>query len=91
MKKGHLKIHERERKRKPSHPGRILKEFYMKPLKLTIKAIARRISVEEKEIREIVEEMMPVTPDVALRLAEEFDTTSEVWINLQKSHENFNP
>ena len=68
-----------ERTRKPSLPGEILREMYLEPLNLTITAFAERIGVSRKTVSAIV------TVDMALRLSRAFNTTPELWLNLQRS------
>ena len=74
-------------KRRPTHPGQILKHLYLEPLDLSITELARRLGVSRKAISAIVNERKSVTPDMALRLAQAFSTTPELWLNLQRNHD----
>ncbi|SLM31237.1 Transcriptional regulator, XRE family protein [Desulfamplus magnetovallimortis] len=74
-------------KRKPAHPGRILKNMYLEPLNLTITYVADMLGVSRKAISSIVNERKSVTPEMALRFSIAFDTTPELWMNLQKNHD----
>ncbi len=71
------------KKRKPTHPGAILKRNYIEPLSLSISEVALDLGVSRKAVSKIVNEKGRVTPDMALRLAKAFDTTPELWLNLQ--------
>ena len=73
--------------RKPTHPGVIIKEDYLKPLSLTITELAVTIGVSRKTLSKIINERGSVTPDMALRLSRAFDTTPIFWLNLQKNYE----
>ena len=75
------------RKRAPSHPGRIIQMDYLKPLKLTISEMAGIIGVSRKTASKIVNGHGSVTPDMALRLSRAFDTTPELWLNLQVTYD----
>jgi addiction module HigA family antidote len=75
------------RKREPSHPGALLREHYLVPLGLTVSKAAMRLGVSRKTISKLVNERGAVTPDMALRLARAFETTAELWLNLQQSHD----
>jgi len=77
----------RIRKRPPTHPGRILTEHYLEPLFLTITDLAKTLSVSRKTVSKIVNERGSVTSDMALRLSRAFDTTPELWLNLQRSYD----
>jgi len=74
-------------KRQPSHPGKIIKEDYLLPLSLTIKDMASRLGISRKTLSKIINERGTITPDMALRLSRAFDTTPDLWMNLQKNHD----
>lgn len=71
----------------PIHPGEILREEYLAPLGLTAGALAKALGVPRTRIERIVKEQMGISPDTALRLARYFDTTPNVWLNLQVSYD----
>ena len=71
----------------PPHPGEILKEDYLLPLRITQKDFAEHISVARKTISAIVNERSGISPDMAIRFAQAFDTTPEFWLNLQASYD----
>lgn len=71
-------------KRQPTHPGDILKEDYLKPLSITIQEMASALGVSRKTLSKIINARGAVTPDMALRLSRAFDTTPELWLNLQR-------
>lgn len=77
----------KRRERKPAHPGRILKKMYLKPLSLSITKLAEALKVSRKAISAIVNEHKSITPDMALRLSQAFDTTPDLWVNLQKNYD----
>ena len=71
----------------PPHPGEILNEDYLIPLRITQKGFADHIGVTRKTISGIVNERSGVSPDMAVRFAHAFDTTPEFWLNLQASYD----
>jgi len=73
--------------RKRTHPGELIREEYMKPLKLTVTSLAARLGVSRKTLSTIVNERAGVTPDMALRLSRAFSTTPELWLNMQQNHD----
>jgi addiction module HigA family antidote len=75
------------RKRPPTHPGRILTSHYLEPLFLTITELASILDVSRKTVSKIVNERGSVTSDMALRLSRAFDTTPELWLNLQRNYD----
>lgn len=75
------------KKIKPIHPGEILQEEFLKPLKLTEYRVAKDISVPPRRINEIVHGERAITADTALRLGRYFKMSPEFWINLQSRYE----
>ncbi len=70
---------------KPSHPGRILKAHYLDPLNLTITEAAKGLGITRPALSAIVNGRAGISVEMALRLAEAFNTTPELWINMQKN------
>lgn len=71
----------------PPHPGEILKELYLKPLRLTISEVAKGIGVTRKSLSEIINKKYGISPDMAIRLGKAFSTTPESWLNLQQQYD----
>lgn len=76
-----------ELRRKPTHPGEILKEEFLAPLGLTQSELAHRLGTTFRSVNEIINEKRGVTPDMALRLARFFETSEELWLNLQNQYD----
>ena len=77
----------RIRKRRPTHPGGILRRQYIEQLSLTISELADTLGVSRKTLSKIVNEHGAITPDMALRLSKAFKTTPELWLNLQQNYD----
>ncbi len=71
----------------PVHPGEVLLEDFMKPLKLSQYRLAKDISVPPLRISQIVRGQRAVTADTALRLARYFGTSANVWMRLQARYD----
>lgn len=76
--------------RRPTHPGNIIKEDYLLPLSISIKDMAETLGVSRKTLSKIINERGAITPDMALRLSRAFDTTPDLWLNLQKNYDLWN-
>lgn len=72
------------RKRRPTHPGEILREDVLPAAGLTQGELARVLGVSRRTVSEIVHERRPVTTDMAHRLARAFGTSPEMWLGLQQ-------
>ena len=71
----------------PVHPGEILREDFMTPLKLSVNKLALELHVPATRIGEIVHERRRITAETALRLGRYFKTSAEFWLNLQNFYD----
>jgi addiction module HigA family antidote len=71
----------------PAHPGDVLREDFLKPLKLSQYALAKALGVPQIRVSEIVNCRRAITPDSALRLARYFGTSAEFWIGMQATYD----
>lgn len=71
----------------PIHPGEVLREEFLVPMKLTPYALAKACSVPRTRIERLAREETPVTADTALRLARYFGTTAEFWMGMQAQYD----
>jgi addiction module HigA family antidote len=69
------------------HPGEILVEDFLKPMKLSQTALARAIGVAPRRINEIVLGKRSITADTDLRLARYFGISEGFFIGLQTDYE----
>ena len=67
----------------PIHPGEVLLEDFMKPLGLSQYRVAKDIGVPALRISQIVNGKRAITADTAMRLAQYFGTSPDVWLRLQ--------
>jgi len=77
----------KNKKMQPLHPGEILLEEFLKPMKLSQNRLALDIRVPPRRINEIVLGKRKVTADTALRLAKYFDMSPEFWLGLQMDYD----
>ncbi len=70
--------------RKPTHPGTVLLEDVMKPLRLTITDAAQMLGVSRKALSEFVNEKAMLSPEMAIRIAKATNTSVESWMNMQQ-------
>ena len=71
----------------PVPPGEILYEEFMKPMGVTINALAREIDVSRNRISDVVNGKRSITADTALRLAKYFGVLPEIWMGLQADYD----
>ena len=66
-----------------THPGEVLAEEFLKPLGLSVNALAMALRVPATRMGAVIKGERAVTADTALRLARFFGTSPEFWMNLQ--------
>jgi len=69
------------------HPGEVLREEFLAPMKLTSYAVAKAIGVPRTRIERLAREETQLTADTALRLSRYFGTTAAFWMGLQAQYD----
>lgn len=73
--------------RKPTHPGEILLEEFLKPKQMTQVQLAKSMNVPIQRINTLIAGKRGVTPETAILLSRVFDTTPTFWMNAQVLHD----
>ncbi|HJR81735.1 MAG TPA: HigA family addiction module antitoxin [Anaerolineales bacterium] len=71
----------------PIHPGEILFEEFLEPMRISQYRLAKDINVPPRRINEIVLGKRAITPDTALRLSLYFGLSERFWMNLQTRYD----
>ena len=71
----------------PIPPAEILMEEFMRPLGLSINALARALAVPANRVSGIINGKRAISADTALRLGKYFGTSPEIWLDLQSDYE----
>lgn len=72
---------------RPVHPGEILLEDYIKPMGVSVRAVAMALHVPYSRLSEIIKGERGVSADTALRLERYFGSEAKGWLNLQVAYE----
>ena len=75
----------RAKKRRPIHPGEVLREDVLPALGLTQLEFANRLGVSRRTVSELLHERRPVTPDMAIRLGKLLGNGPEIWLRMQQT------
>jgi addiction module HigA family antidote len=75
----------RDKNRKPTHPGEVLREDVLPALGLTQLDFANRLGVSRRTVSELLHERRPVTPDMAIRLGKLLGNGPEIWLRMQQT------
>ncbi len=71
-------------KRKPTHPGEMLREDFMPDYELSVSSLAEALGVSRQSINELLRERRALSPEMAVRLGRLFGNSAEFWLNAQR-------
>lgn len=74
-------------KLKNIHPGEILLEEFLIPLKITAYRLAKETFLPQTRISEIIKGKRRITADTALRFSKYFGTSAKFWLGLQDDYD----
>ncbi len=72
---------------RPIHPGEILVEDYIKPMGVSVRAVAIALHVPYSRLSEITKGERGISADTALRLERYFGSEAQGWLNLQSAYD----
>jgi|SRR5580700_1470858 addiction module HigA family antidote len=72
---------------RPVHPGEVLLEEYLKPLNLSVNALAKALHLSPSRVNDIVLQRRGISADTAVRLARYFGSSAQFWLNLQSAYD----
>jgi addiction module HigA family antidote len=78
---------ERKHRLNAVHPGDVLREDFMKPLKLSACAVAKAIGTTPIAISQICRGKRGVSAEMALKLGRLFNVSPELWMGIQADYE----
>jgi len=70
----------------PSHPGAIIREDMLPATGKTKGEIARLLGIS-RQLRDIMEERRPISPEVAVRIGKLFGGGAGTWVRMQAEHD----
>lgn len=71
----------------PPHPGQLLHQLWLEPMKLTITEAAAALDVSRKTVSEILNRRASITPEMAVRLEMAFGKSAESWLAHQAAYD----
>jgi addiction module HigA family antidote len=72
-------------RRRPTHPGEMLREDYLSDYGLTVAGLADALGVSRQTVNELLRERRSLSPEMALRLSRLFGNSPEFWLNAQRA------
>jgi antitoxin HigA-1 len=71
----------------PPHPGRIVRQECLEPLKLMVTAAATVLGVTRKALSELLNGHAGISPEMAVRLSKAFGSSPEAWLKMQMHYD----
>lgn len=75
----------RNPKRRPTHPGAILREDVLQALNMSQTEFAKRLGVSRLTVSDLLLEKRALSPDMAMRISRLTNTTPESWLRMQEA------
>lgn len=76
-----------ERKRKPTHPGSVLREITFPSMNVNVSQAAREMSVSRQSLHKILAGDRAITPEMAVRLGKFCGNGPGLWLRMQVAHD----
>jgi addiction module HigA family antidote len=73
----------RDPRRKPTHPGEVLREDVLPALRMSQTELAKRLGVSRLSVSELLHARRALSPDMAVRIAKFTNTSAESWLRMQ--------
>ncbi len=71
----------------PLHPGLVIRELCLEPLRLAVTDAAKALGVTRKSLSELLNGKSGISPEMAIRLSLAFGTSAESWMNQQAQYD----
>ena len=69
------------------HPGEVLLEEFLKPLKITADRLSKDLGIPHTRVSEILKGNRRITADTAIRLSKYFGNSAKFWLGLQDDYD----
>jgi addiction module HigA family antidote len=71
----------------PPHPGEFIREIYLVPHNLSVRALAESLGVSASTVTRIINGYSGVSPEMALRLSKAIGRSPESWLAMQHNYD----
>ncbi len=74
-------------KRKPTHPGEILREDVLPSLGISVSEAARKLGISRQQLHRVLACTHPITTEMALRIGKFAGNGPGLWLRMQQAHD----
>jgi addiction module HigA family antidote len=71
----------------PLHPGALIKEMCIEGTGLSVTEVAHKLGVDRTTLSRLLNSHIGISPEMAVRLSLALNTSSEMWMNLQRDYD----
>lgn len=71
----------------PPHPGELLREDVLVPLRLSVTAAAERLGMSRVALSRVLHGRAAISPDLAVRLERAGASTARAWLAMQANYD----
>ena len=72
---------------KPKHPWLLVKSLCLEPLEISVTDAAKALKISRPTLSKLLNGHIAISPEMAVRLAIVFNTSAELWINMQAGYD----
>lgn len=87
MPRGKSKPSKRHPDLRPVHPGEVLREIVLPAVDRPAAEVAKALGITTKYLNDLVQERVPLSPELAIRLEAAFGRSAPAWLRLQESYD----
>jgi addiction module HigA family antidote len=73
----------------PLHPGEIVKDALIDGANLSVTEAAEKLKISRTALSRLLNGHANISPEMALRLSKLFNTSIEMWINIQAQYDTW--
>ncbi|MBN4080343.1 HigA family addiction module antidote protein [Beggiatoa alba] len=71
----------------PPHPGKFIRETYIKPFNISCRKVAENLMVSPSTINRLLNADSNISPEMALRLSKALGRSPESWLAMQDQYD----
>ena len=71
----------------PPHPGDFIRETYIEPFDISVRALAENLGVSPSTLNRVIKHQSGISPSMALRLSKALGRSPESWLAMQYNYD----
>jgi addiction module HigA family antidote len=71
----------------PPHPGDFIRETYIEPFDISVRALAESLGVSPSTLNRVIKHQSGISPSMSLRLSKALGRSPESWLAMQYNYD----